>query len=132
MKTILERETFGIVLDRDSVPAGSKQGTLSAHVILSRCPIDDDGNICLSASAGFLDILDTIDLLKSELDSLANETVLWFAQNIAIRRARIAIASNDELETALGGDKGGGGCDSGSTSPPRPTGTLYMFHKLRR
>jgi hypothetical protein len=90
---------------------------LSAHLILKRRLIDDDGYLCLAASTGFHGVLDIIEALKAELDSLANESVLWLAQNIVSHRARYSIISNDGFN-ALGGEKGGGGCASGGTPPP--------------
>jgi len=117
MKTVLQRSTFGIVLTLEGLSNGSDKPPLSAHLILNRRLIDDDGYMCLAASTGFHAVLDIIEALKSELDSLANETVLWLAQNIVSHRARFSVISNDGFN-ALGGEKGGGGYASGGNPPP--------------
>lgn len=95
MKTVLNKGNLGIVLNMRTLLPNDEQSPLSAHLILNRCVVDDDGNICLTVPVGFHDILDHVDVLKAELDSLANETVLWLARNIAFRRARFSVISND-------------------------------------
>jgi hypothetical protein len=104
MKTVLQKSTFGIVLTLRDFSDANDTPPLSAHLILNRRLIDDDGRMCLTASTGFHGVLDMIDALKSELDSLANETVLWLAQNIVSRRARFSVISNDG-SNAVGGEK---------------------------
>ena len=104
MKTVLEKSTFGVVLTLRDFSHSNETPALSAHLILNRRLIDDDGCMCLAASTGFHGVLDMIEALKSELDSLANDTVLWLAQNIVSRRARFSVISNDGPK-ALGGEK---------------------------
>jgi len=131
MKTVLQRSTFGIVLTLEGLSNESDKPPLSAHLILKRRLIDDDGYMCLAASTGFHGVLDIIDALKSELDSLANETVLWLAQNIVSRHARFSVVSNDGFE-AMGGEKGGGGYASGGTPPPHRFSTSSASGPIAR
>ena len=123
MKTVLNRNKLGIVLCLEPHWEENGQGPLSAQVILNKLLIDDDGNVCLNASTGFHGILDVIDSLKSELDSLANETVLWLAHNIALRRARFCVISNDGVEAAQWATKDGEGGGSGGVTPLHPKGS---------
>ena len=122
MKAVLEKSTFGVVLTLRDLSNVNDTPPLSAHLILNRRLVDDDGRMCLAASTGFHGVPDMIEALKSELDSLANETVLWLAQNIVSRRSRFTVISNDGFNP-FGGGKGGGGYPSGSTPPPHPFGT---------
>lgn len=131
MKTVLQKDAFGIVLTLGDLSSGIDGSPLAAHLILNRYLLDDDGQLCLAPSKGFLGILDTIDALKAELDSLGNETVLWFAQNIALRRARFSVITNDDFKT-FGGAKGGGGYASGGTPPPHHFSTSSAPTKWHR
>ena len=95
MKTVLQRDNLGMVLSLQSTGENAAQSPMSGHLILNRLRVDDDGNICLSSPDGFQGILDQVEQLKFELDQLANETVLWLAQNIALRRARLSLVANN-------------------------------------
>jgi len=94
VKVVLNKSNLGIVLNRQS-SADNHQSSLLAHLILNGFVVDDDGNICLSEPVGFQGILDLVESLKAELDGLADETLFYLAQNIALHRARGAVASND-------------------------------------
>jgi hypothetical protein len=118
MKTSLLKDNLGIILTLESLSDRGEQSPLSAQLILNRSLVDDDGNICLSPSVGFQDALDIIDTLKSELDILAGETVLWFARNIELRHAHTSIILNGSGGNAGRDSSGGRGCASGSTSQP--------------
>jgi len=95
MKTVLQRDNLGMVLSLQSTGEHVGQSPMTGHLILNRLRVDDDGNICLSSPDGFQGILDQVEQLKFELDQLANETVLWLAQNIALRRARLSLVANN-------------------------------------
>jgi len=95
MKTLLYKDNLGVVLNVQSPWRSDGQSPMSGHLILNRYHVDNDGNICLSAPDGFQGILDHVDVLKYELDQLANETVLWLAKNIALRRARLSVIANN-------------------------------------
>jgi hypothetical protein len=124
MKTAFAKDKLGLVLEMKPMSAVGDQSPLSAHLILNRCLIDDDGNICVTAPEGLLGVLDLIDLLKSELDGLANEAVLWFAQNIALRRTRLHLISNDYGEWVAGDPTGDGARNSVGIPPPLQFWTL--------
>jgi hypothetical protein len=94
MKTVLQRDNLGIVLSMQSSWDDAGQSPMTGHLILNRLRVDDDGNICLSSPDGFQGILDQVEELKFELDQLANETVLWLANNIAVRRPRLSLVAN--------------------------------------
>ena len=95
MKTLLHKSNLGVVLNMESPWRHGSQSPMSGHLILNRYHLDDDGNVCLSTPDGFQGILDQVDVLKCELDQLANETVLWLAKNIALRRARLSVIANN-------------------------------------
>jgi hypothetical protein len=99
MKTMRTRDKLAIVLKMEPSLAGAAEVPYSAHVILNRCVIDDDGNICLTAPAGLLSVLDLIDQLKAELDGLGNEAVLCLAQAITLSGNGVA---NDNGQGAPG------------------------------
>lgn len=117
MKTTRAKGTLGIVLKMEPSSAGAADYPYSAHLILNRCVIDDDGNICVTAPAGLLGVLDLVDLLKAELDGLANEAVLCLAQAIALRGPRQDGIANDNDHGAPGG-----GEDRVGANPPPPLG----------
>jgi hypothetical protein len=94
VKVVLNKSNLGIVLNGQSSP-GNDQSPLLAHLILNGFVVDDDGNICLSEPVSFQSILDLVETLKAELDGLADETLFYLAQNIALHRARASVASND-------------------------------------
>ena len=109
MKTILQKKTFSVVLQLGA--HGRDQQSLSAHMILNHCDLDDDGYICLSSSADVQGMLEAIGTLKSELDSLASEIVSWNAQTAAFRRANFSVISNDD-SYLIGTEQSGQGLNS--------------------
>ena len=99
MKKILQRKTLSVVLQ---LKAHRKdQSSPSAHIILNRCDLDDDGNICLSSSMSVRGMLEAIGSLQSELDGLANEIMLALTETAALRRAHFSVIINDNPD--LGG-----------------------------
>jgi hypothetical protein len=96
MKTLLHKSNLGVVLNMESPWLHGNQSPMSGHLILNRYHVDADGNVCLGTPDGFQGILDQVDVLKYELDQLANETVLWLAKNIALRRARFSVIANND------------------------------------
>jgi hypothetical protein len=92
MRTCLKKRNFGLVLQLNA-PNRTDCGPLSAQLIANSSFVSDDGNICLLPAGGLEDVLDGIDGLKRELDELANETILWFAKTITLRRTRLAIVA---------------------------------------
>jgi hypothetical protein len=95
MKTILSGETIGVVAQLNFDVAEGTSEPASAHAILKQFHLDEDGHICLTASAGIQEFLDSIEALKSELDCMANRAVFWVAESVASRRSRLSIVAND-------------------------------------
>jgi len=114
MKTVIQKSSLGIVLDSMALGGPNAPAPLRAHLVLNHRLLDDDGYCRVTDTAGFLEILDIIDSLKAELDSLANDTILWFAQTIASRRMRFAVVSNASRERGGGID----GEDNRTIVPP--------------
>ena len=129
MKTALAKDKLSLILKTGTTSAGGDQSPLSGHLILNRCLIDDDGNICVTAPVDLLGILDLIDALKSELDTLGNEAVLWFAQTVALRRARLKIIANDHDESAAVDSIAGGNRVSVGNPLPLQFWALSNFTK---
>jgi hypothetical protein len=95
MKTVLNGGTIGVVVQLNFDAAERRSEPVSAHAILKQFHLDEEGHICLTASAGIHGFLDAIETLKSELDSMANQAVFWVAESVASRKSRIAIVAND-------------------------------------
>jgi len=95
MKKILQRKTFSVVLQLEAHRKDAP--SLSAHMVLNHCDLDDDGNICLSSSMTVRGMLEAIGSLQSELDELAT----GLAETAAFRRAHLSVISNDDPD--LGG-----------------------------
>lgn len=109
MKKILKKKILSVVLQLET--HRMDQPSLSAHIILNNCDLDDDGNICLSSSMSARGMLEAIGSLQSELDELANEMVLGLAETAAFRRSRFSVISNDD-PNLLGTAKSGQGINS--------------------
>jgi hypothetical protein len=95
MKTILNSGTIGVVVQLNFDATERKADPVSAHAVLKQFHLDEDGHVCLTASAGIQGFLDAIEILKSELDCIANQAVFWVAESVASRKSRISIVAND-------------------------------------
>ena len=117
MEATRTKTSLGVILKLDALTSTSNiSAPFVVHLVVNRIQLDDDGNICLTAPMGLHGFLDAIDNLKSELDGLANDAILWLAGSIASRRVRFAVISN-----TIGG-RAGDGEDSirDAPSPLRP------------
>jgi len=94
MEAARTKTNLGVILKLDALTPSDNSAPFVAHLVLNRLLLDDDGNICLTTPMGLHSFLETIDELKSELDGLANDAILWLAGSIASRRARFAVISN--------------------------------------
>jgi hypothetical protein len=124
MKTVIQKKSLGIVLDGRLLCGAEAPGPLRAHLVLNQRLLDENGYACVTRTAGFLEILDIIDQLKAELDSLANETILWLAQSIASRRTRFEVVCNRDWHGGAGGE------DSKQSVPPSYPGTTLALPKI--
>ena len=123
MEATRTKTNLGVILKLDALTSTSDGSTpFVVHLVVNRLQLDDDGNICLTEPMGLHSFLEAIDKLKSELDGLANDAILWLADSIASRRVRFAVISN-----TIGGQKeerAGDGedsiCDAPSPLRPRP------------
>ena len=123
MEATRTKTNLAVILKLDPLTSTKEiSAPFTVHLVVNRLQLDDDGNICLTAPMGLHNFLEAIDTLKSELDGLANDAILWLAGSIASRRVRFAVISN-----SIGGQKeerAGDGedsiCDAPSPLRPRP------------
>ena len=94
MKTTICKNLLGMVLETGRAEQESGQTPFSAHVVVNRLRLDDEGNICLGSSGGLQETLDRIDEIKSELDQLANACVLELARSVAFGNPRLRLVSS--------------------------------------
>jgi len=128
MEATRTKTNLGVILKLDALTSTDNgSAPFAVHLVVNRLQLDDDGNICLTAPMGLHSFLEAIDKLKSELDGLANEAILWLAGSIASRRVRFSVISNN-----IGGQKevrAGDGEDSISDgpSPLRPRDAVIQL-----
>jgi len=121
MEATRTKTNLGVILKFDALTSKNDiSAPFVVHLVVNRLQLDDDGNICLTTPMGLHSFLEAIDKLKSELDGLANDAILWLAGSIASRRVRFAVISN-----SVGGQKEvrareGEDSISDAPSPPRP------------
>jgi hypothetical protein len=121
MEATRTKTNLGVILKFDALTSKNDiSAPFVVHLVVNRLQLDDDGNICLTTPMGLHSFLEAIDKLKSELDGLANDAILWLAGSIASRRVRFAVISN-----SVGGQKevrarDGEDSISDAPSPPRP------------
>lgn len=94
MEATRTMKNLALILKLDALASNDKAGSFSAHLVLNQFQIDDDGYVCVTRPMGLHGFLDAVDELKSELDCLANDAILWLAGSIASRRAKFAVISN--------------------------------------
>lgn len=120
MKTVIRRNSFGIVLDGSGLRATNLPTALSAQLILNNKVLDENGNLCVTGRTGFREIVQAIDSLKSELEELTADTMLWLLKSIASPRTTFQIISNDNHKLV-----GGAHCDGeGDIESAPPSQTL--------
>jgi hypothetical protein len=106
MKTSICKGLLGMVLEVNLTEHDPGQPPFSAHVIVNRLQLDDDGNICLSSCGGLQETLDQIDGIKSQLDQLASECVLELARSVAFGHPKLRLVSTSGGGEALNGSNG--------------------------
>lgn len=95
MKTVLSGRTVGVVVQVNLDGTEKRPYPVSAHAILKRFHLDDEGHICLTSDTGIQGFLDAIEALRTDLDAVANQAVFWVAESVASRRSRFALIAND-------------------------------------
>jgi hypothetical protein len=78
MKRIDNRGPVGIVLytrnDSSNDRAGPQQNkAASAHLVLNRFKVDDDGRICLTPDLALDELRGAVDVFKAQLDALLDD-----------------------------------------------------------
>lgn len=95
LRTVTCRGKFGIVLNDQSARDGRQFLPTTAHLILDRYSIDDDGQVSLTAPLTITDIFDFVNDLKGELDALVDEVLFIVARDCALHLTKRNSPSND-------------------------------------
>jgi hypothetical protein len=127
MEATRTKTNFALILKLDALATSDQPAPFAAHLVLNRLLIDEDGNVCLTKPMGLHSLLDAIDDLKSELDGLANDAILWVAGSIASRRARFAIFSNGIGGVGEKWTSDGDGSTNGTPSPVRQPAEIIQL-----
>jgi hypothetical protein len=127
MEATRTKTNLGLILKLDALTSANDiSEPFSVHLVVNRLQLDDDGNICLTSPMGLHSFLEAIDVLKSELDGLANDAILWLARSIASRRVRFTVISNSGGQKEMrAGDGEDLICDA--PSPLRPQSGLIQL-----